>query len=73
MELWIEPPGTKLACPCCPLCGEPPFLVLVGAVQAFCGNEDCMVLSWNPSRCAEENLADQREHHLDGDPRIVGG
>jgi hypothetical protein len=46
------------ACPDCPLCGHPPGLVLVGDVQAFCGNDACRVMCWNPSRTRAENLDD---------------
>lgn len=48
----------SLACPDCPLCGDPPFMVLAGDVQAFCGNEACKAWTWNPSRTRAENLAD---------------
>ncbi len=43
------------ACPNCPLCGHPPAFVLVGNVQAFCGNDDCEAMCWNPSLTAAEN------------------
>jgi hypothetical protein len=33
--------------PSCPRCGKPAVLV-VGTEQAFCGNEQCRVLAWNP-------------------------
>lgn len=33
--------------PTCPWCGQPAWFVL-GATQAFCGNEACAVLMWNP-------------------------
>lgn len=33
----------------CPGCGQPPWAVMRGGTQAFCGNEDdCHVFSWNP-------------------------
>jgi hypothetical protein len=31
--------------PVCPLCGEPPVMVLTS--QSFCGNEGCRVFVWN--------------------------
>lgn len=31
----------------CPVCGQPARLALVG--QAFCSNETCAVISFNPS------------------------
>lgn len=45
-----------MRCPDCPLCGDPP-LVLVGGVQAFCGNEACKAWTWNPSLTRAENMA----------------
>jgi len=44
----------------CPLCGELPALV-IGATQVFCGNNDCRLLMWDPSRSAAENLAGAEE------------
>jgi hypothetical protein len=34
--------------PVCPLCGTPPFRVMGDVTQAFCGNSDCNVFTWNP-------------------------
>ena len=48
----------EILTPCCPLCGMPPFLLLGGGTQAFCGTDDCRVFTWNPALSAEENLAD---------------
>jgi hypothetical protein len=45
-----------LLCPVCPLCGQVPAMILAGAVQAFCGNDECRAMSWNPSETAAENL-----------------
>jgi hypothetical protein len=50
-----------LASPDCPVCGHPPAFVLVGAVQAFCANDACHVICWNPSLTPAENLADRGE------------
>jgi hypothetical protein len=50
----MSPP--PLACPDCPMCGDPPFMILAGAVQAFCGNEACEAWTWNPSVTRAENL-----------------
>lgn len=47
-----------LLCPDCPVCGHPPAFVLVGAVQAFCGNGACAALMWNPSKTQADNLRD---------------
>lgn len=50
---------TKLyACPDCPLCGHPPRFVLVGGVQAFCANDACEAMCWNPSLTAADNRRD---------------
>ena len=39
--------------PNCPRCGCPPALQL-DKEQAFCGNEACDVLAWNPTKTPEE-------------------
>ena len=46
----------EILTPCCPVCGEDPVFVLGGGTQAFCGNDDCNVLTWNPTKSADENL-----------------
>lgn len=51
-ERWL------LACPACPVCGHPPAFVLAGAVQAFCTNDDCEIVLWNPSETQAVNLED---------------
>lgn len=50
----------RLRTPLCPLCEQPPAFTLCGGVQAFCGNMECRVLTWNPSVTLAENL---REWH----------
>lgn len=45
-----------ILCPNCPLCGQPPKFVLAGAVQAFCGNDTCDLILWNPSETLDDNL-----------------
>lgn len=47
---------TAPATPRCPQCGHLPMMVLGGGTQAFCGNEDCSTLTWNPSHSLDENL-----------------
>ena len=42
--------------PRCPLCDNPPAIMLPGATQAFCGNDDCKTLTWNPMKSVDENL-----------------
>lgn len=56
---FLEDDPSGLACPDCPLCGHPPAFILRGCVQAFCGNDDCKAMCWNPSCTQAENLADQ--------------
>lgn len=56
--------------PVCPVCGHPPFLVL-NDEQAFCGNDECRALMWNPSRTAAQNLAGEREVRLTRDDAPV--
>lgn len=36
--------------PTCPVCGEGPAMVLPAGTQAFCGNEACDVLMWDPTQ-----------------------
>jgi hypothetical protein len=40
----------------CPGCGQPPMMAFEG--QAFCGNEKCRILTWNPTLTMDENLDD---------------
>lgn len=51
----------------CPGCGENPMLA-VSAEQAFCGNDDCRVMVWNPSQTAEQFWASATEQVLVRDP-----
>ncbi len=45
---------TAPACPCCPGCGQPPFAVMGGGTQAFCGTEDCPWFTWDPGKSLAE-------------------
>lgn len=47
-----------LLTPHCPLCDWPPVMMLPGGIQAFCGNDDCTLLCWNPSLSLDANLLD---------------
>lgn len=39
------------------MCGEPPYMVMGGGTQAFCGNgEGCPVMTWNPTESRETFL-----------------
>lgn len=48
----------------CPGCGQPAELVLVGGGQAFCGNEDCHVFSWDPAKTLAELADDMQQIEL---------
>lgn len=41
----------EIKSPVCPMCGEMPML---GWTQAFCGNGNCPVFTWNPHDTPEE-------------------
>lgn len=49
--------------PNCPLCGKPP-LFAVGPTQAFCGNDDCTLILWDPSLSLDDNLLDAGVVHF---------
>ena len=49
---------TEILTPRCPLCDHPPGMVFGGGTQAFCGNDDCWLLSWTPTLSLDENLLD---------------
>jgi hypothetical protein len=53
-------------CPDCPLCGQPPRFA-IGPTQAFCGNDDCTLILWDPSLSLDENLLDAGMVHLPGE------
>ena len=38
----------------CPGCGNPPFAVMGGGTQAFCGTEDCPWFTWDPTATLRE-------------------
>lgn len=42
--------------PSCPGCGQPPKFQL--GDQAFCGNDGCHVLMWNPTMTLDQLAAD---------------
>jgi hypothetical protein len=46
------------ATPRCPLCGQPPRMVLDDGRQSFCGNADCMVIFWAATMTVDELMAD---------------
>jgi hypothetical protein len=38
----------------CPGCSEPPFLLMGGGTQAFCGTDDCPFFTWDPTKTLAE-------------------
>ena len=44
--------------PRCPLCGQLPVMIFGGGTQAFCGNDDCAILMWTPTKSLDDNLMD---------------
>ena len=42
----------------CPGCGEPPVFLFGGGTQAWCGTDDCPILTWNPEMTLAELNAD---------------
>jgi hypothetical protein len=51
--------------PRCPACDQPPIMRLADD-QAFCGNDDCHVLIWNPLKDLAGNLAGANWVDLEG-------
>ena len=48
---------TEILTPNCPLCGRPPLFAF-GNEQAFCGNDDCTLILWDPTLSLDDNLMD---------------
>ena len=49
----------ELLTPDCPLCGEPPVMMIGGGTQAVCGNDgDCPLIFWDATKSLDENLLD---------------
>lgn len=61
---------TAVLTPGCPMCGDPPVLELSNGHQAFCGNDDCTLLMWDPLVSLDENLMNAGTVRLDcqGEP-----
>ena len=49
--------------PRCPFCDCPPEF-MIGATQAFCGNDECTLLMWNPMVSLDDNLMDAGVIHF---------
>jgi hypothetical protein len=67
--------ATEPKSPNCPVCGEPPMMVMGGGTQAFCGNVGgCPVMTWNPMDSREEFLrtAEQIEIRPSGESGTGG-
>lgn len=52
----------------CPGCGQPAAIALSG--QAWCGNDECHVMAWNPDKTLEEMAADIQQVSF---PDVAGG
>lgn len=48
----------EVKCPLCPVCDSEPVLIHPMLAQAFCSNDDCEVLCWDPWVSLDENLLD---------------
>lgn len=48
--------GPQVLTPTCPLCGAAPPFIFPSFAQAFCPNEDCDVILWEPWVSLAENL-----------------
>jgi hypothetical protein len=48
----------RVLTPRCPVCDSPPVMVFGGGTQAFCGNDDCSTVTWNPAESLDDNLLD---------------
>lgn len=46
--------------PNCPVCDQPPKLV-ISPTQAFCSNDDCRALMWDPQQPADVQLANEQQ------------
>ena len=49
----------------CPGCGQAPTIAL--DQQAFCGNDGCAVMAWNPTRTLAELAEDIQHVDLSGE------
>lgn len=56
----------EILTPDCPMCGKPPLFGF-GDSQAFCGNNDCTLILWDPSLSLDDNLMDAGVVHLPGE------
>ena len=50
----------------CPACHEPPVWVLGGGTQAWCGTDDCPILTWDPTKTRAELNAEAKLIDLRG-------
>ena len=55
---------SEILTPRCPQCDQLPMMVFGGGTQAFCGNDDCNILMWTPTKSLDDNLLDAREIKL---------
>jgi hypothetical protein len=38
----------------CPGCGQHATMMITGGCQAFCSNDDCKILMWDPAQSVNE-------------------
>lgn len=49
--------NVKIQCPRCPVCSSRPVPHLpINVDQAFCGNDDCHIIAWEPGKSLDDNL-----------------
>lgn len=60
----------EILTPGCPLCDQSPMMTFGGGTQAFCGNDDCTLLMWTPTKSLDDNLMDAGVVRL---PPMEGG
>lgn len=62
----------QVKCPLCPVCDSEPMLPISPMfAQAFCPNDDCKVLCWDPWATLDENMLDMQPAIIteNGEPR----
>jgi len=65
-------PGAQVGLKC-PGCGEPPVFLFGGGTQAWCGTDDCPILTWNPALTLAQLNAGGKVIDLRGKDAREGG
>jgi len=58
----------RYRCLTCPMCGEPPLLLIPSITPWFCPSDDCAVLCWDPWLSAAANLSGAGDATVLGEP-----